>query len=304
MQTSQELKNIFKAISECKKDFVPLQKNKKGYGYYYVTLDVIIDMLNMVLPKHGLGFVQFPSITGNDYTLTTRVFHESGEWMEDTINFPLTDIAKANDTQKLGASLTYFRRYTISSIFGIAADEDVDGNISTALELDTIQKKQFNEQQRQSQYKQVNYQNNYQSRSQNFKQQEVVKENFLTKEKYENLYLTNDEACNEILKALSVEEYKNSFVLTDKTKEFINSKVDEGTFATKEEYLSYVKRVSSVNRKKIDANLSEQQDVKDEQKENTEAKTDNSFQSQSNSRVDSFSGDISTQEPVEEASLF
>ena len=129
MQTSQEVSNLFKALCECKKDFVPLPKNKKGYGYSYTPLDSVIDMLNNVLPKHGINFVQFPSTMGDNYALTTRVFHVSGEWMEDTIIFNMTEISKANDTQKLGASITYFRRYALSAIFGIASDEDIDGNI-------------------------------------------------------------------------------------------------------------------------------------------------------------------------------
>ena len=64
--------------------------------------------------------------------LTTRVFHESGEWLEDQILMTDTELqGKANDTQKLGASITYFRRYVLSSIFGVSADEDVDGNLAS-----------------------------------------------------------------------------------------------------------------------------------------------------------------------------
>lgn len=39
---------------------------------------------------------------------------------------------KANDTQKIGASITYYRRYALSAIFGVSADEDVDGNLANA----------------------------------------------------------------------------------------------------------------------------------------------------------------------------
>jgi hypothetical protein len=42
---------------------------------------------------------------------------------------------KTNDTQKVGASITYFRRYALSSIFGVAADEDVDGNLNNAKQV-------------------------------------------------------------------------------------------------------------------------------------------------------------------------
>jgi hypothetical protein len=86
-------------------------------------------MLREVLPKHGLWFMQMPTRTNDKSTLTTRVFHTSGEWIEDSIEMPDTELKGGNNTQKVGASITYFRRYALSSIFGVASDEDVDGNI-------------------------------------------------------------------------------------------------------------------------------------------------------------------------------
>ena len=258
MQTSNEVTNIFKAICECKKDFLPLQKNKQGYGYKYVTLDAVIDMLNTVLPKHGLGFVQFPSTNGCDYSLTTRVIHESGEWLEDTITFSLTEISKANDTQKLGASVTYFRRYTLSSIFGIAADEDVDGNVDTAIEMQNNQKKQFNEQQRYQQKQQPVKREQYVRQS----EPESVREerqSFLTKEKYNGVYITTDESCNEHIKRLVDETYKGSCVFSEKTKDFLNKKADNGEFKDCVDYIERFKNVSNINKKKIDERLAEEQ---------------------------------------------
>jgi hypothetical protein len=68
--------------------------------------------------------------------LTTRVFHTSGQWLEDSIEMTDTELSgKTNDTQKVGASITYFRRYALSSIFGVAADEDVDGNLNNAKQV-------------------------------------------------------------------------------------------------------------------------------------------------------------------------
>lgn len=242
MQTSQEVSNIFKAICECKKDFLPLQKNKQGYGYKYVTLDAVIDMLNTVLPKHGLGFIQFPSTNEGEYTLTTRVIHESGEWLEDTIKFNLTEISKANDTQKLGASVTYFRRYTLSTIFGIAADEDVDGNVDTAIELRNTQ---------QQQRKQFNEVSSYNQQSQK-QQADQQKQSFFVKRKENELYLTTNDDVNTELENLINEVYKDEKVLSEKTIQFIISKCDANAFGTVNEYLTYVKRASSSNKKRID----------------------------------------------------
>ena len=132
MRTSEETTNLMKAMIASAPEIKSISKNKQAYGYKYATLDSLIDMLRDVLPKHGLWFTQIPTRTEEESVLTTRVFHESGEWLEDSILMTDTELqGKANDTQKLGASITYFRRYVLSSIFGVSADEDVDGNLAS-----------------------------------------------------------------------------------------------------------------------------------------------------------------------------
>ena len=132
MQTSEQTSNLLKAMIEAAPEISSISKSKQAYGYKYATLDSLIDMLRLVLPKHGLWFMQMPTRFDGKSTLTTRVFHESGEWIEDSIEMTDTELqGKANDTQKVGASITYFRRYALSSIFGVASDEDVDGNLNS-----------------------------------------------------------------------------------------------------------------------------------------------------------------------------
>lgn len=132
MNTSQETTNILKAMVNAAPEISSIGKSKQAYGYKYATLDSLIDMLRSVLPKHGLWFMQMPTRCDGKSILTTRVFHNSGEWIEDSIEMTDTELSgKTNDTQKVGASITYFRRYALSAIFGVAADEDVDGNIET-----------------------------------------------------------------------------------------------------------------------------------------------------------------------------
>ena len=132
MRTSEETTNLMKAMIASAPEIRSIAKSKQAYGYKYATLDSLIDMLREVLPKHGLWFTQIPTRSEEESVLTTRVFHESGEWLEDSILMTDTELqGKANDTQKLGASITYFRRYVLSSIFGVSADEDVDGNLAS-----------------------------------------------------------------------------------------------------------------------------------------------------------------------------
>ena len=141
MITSETTTNLFKALIESAPEIQSISKSKQAYGYKYATLDSLIDMLRAALPKHGLWFAQMPTRSDGKSALTTRVFHVSGEWLEDSIEMTDTELqGKANDTQKVGASITYFRRYALSSIFGVAADEDVDGNMNNAKPAKPAQK--------------------------------------------------------------------------------------------------------------------------------------------------------------------
>ena len=58
--------------------------------------------------------------------LTTRLIHASGEWIEDTLIMPIPVVGKSNDAQAYGAALTYARRYALTAMLGIVADEDMD----------------------------------------------------------------------------------------------------------------------------------------------------------------------------------
>lgn len=131
MRTSETTAELIKAMIEAAPEISSIGKSKQAYGYKYATLDNLIDMLRAVLPKHGLWFIQMPTRTGDKSALSTMVIHSSGEWIEDTIEMTDTELqGKVNDTQKIGASITYYRRYALSAIFGVSADEDVDGNVN------------------------------------------------------------------------------------------------------------------------------------------------------------------------------
>lgn len=130
MITSNEVNEIYKALILARAEIAPVAKTKSAGGRYrYATLDSLIDMLALTLPKYGLGWVQSLSVSPTcTPMLATRIIHESGQWIEDTVPLPNTKLqGGANESQELGASITYFKRYSLSAMFGIATDEDTDG---------------------------------------------------------------------------------------------------------------------------------------------------------------------------------
>ena len=130
MKSSESIKNLASALCKAQTKIKNLYPSSKGYGYDYVPLEKEIDMLKSTLPEFGLSYIQLP-VGGNDGAtvgLTTRIMHESGEWLEETAEFPITDMKGVNKTQAGGAAITYFRRYALISAFGVTGDKDVDAS--------------------------------------------------------------------------------------------------------------------------------------------------------------------------------
>ena len=120
------MKNIYKALANFQQEVPVIHKGTTGYGYSYADLPAIFEVINPLLKKNGLGFTQL--IIGT--SLKTIVFHvESGESLEGLSEIPQgVSLAKMNDFQVIGSAITYFRRYTLSSMLGLVTDKDSDAN--------------------------------------------------------------------------------------------------------------------------------------------------------------------------------
>lgn len=93
----------------------------------YASLDAILDAARPVLSKHGLALSQEPVFDDGKAGVVTRIIHAGGESRESTLLLPLRD----QSAQGVGSALTYARRYAVSSVLGIAADDDDDGEIAS-----------------------------------------------------------------------------------------------------------------------------------------------------------------------------
>lgn len=130
MKTSESITKIApallraqKAISFASKDAVnPHLKSK------YADLPSVIDAVKVALNDSGIMFSQ--TATDSEpatLRLTTRLIHESGEWIEDTATMPITK----TDPQGFGSAMTYARRYCLAAITGLYQDDD-DGQKASA----------------------------------------------------------------------------------------------------------------------------------------------------------------------------
>jgi hypothetical protein len=121
------MKQLFKALAGFQREVKPIHKGTKGFGYTYADLPTILEKINPLLEKHGLGFTQIINSHDGENYLNTLVFHvETGELIESNCIIKEISLAKMNEYQVFGSGVTYFRRYTLSSMLGLVTDKDID----------------------------------------------------------------------------------------------------------------------------------------------------------------------------------
>ena len=126
MRTSESICKLAVALLSAQKaiTFAAKDTNNQFFKTKYADLPCVIDAIKKPLNDAGIVFVQSASPSEPGYlAMTTRLIHESGEWIEDTATLPLP---KA-DPQGYGSASTYARRYALAAITGLYQDDD-DGN--------------------------------------------------------------------------------------------------------------------------------------------------------------------------------
>lgn len=122
---------MFKAFSKAQSQIDNILADTDMNGLFkYAELHQVISVLRKPFSENGLSYTQIPSgrkttdgITV-DY-LTTMIMHESGQYISGTMVLPVSPADAENSViQKLGAAITYARRYMLMSMTGIAQVDD------------------------------------------------------------------------------------------------------------------------------------------------------------------------------------
>lgn len=90
----------------------------------YVKLDDIMSAVRPVLAKYGCYIEQH--LAGD--SVITRIVHTSGQFIASKLHYQTWEANQVNNLQRLGGGLTYLKRYAISAILNIVADDDTDGD--------------------------------------------------------------------------------------------------------------------------------------------------------------------------------
>src|SRR5258706_14804955 len=104
--------------------------------FRYASLASGLDLVRKALGKHEIATVQTTSIDQEDglIRLTTVLAHSSGEWVSS--DWPVCPVGETAAPHKMGAALTYARRYALFTLVGIAGEDDLDAPDLPGLKLD------------------------------------------------------------------------------------------------------------------------------------------------------------------------
>jgi hypothetical protein len=103
--------------------------------FRYAPLSSGLDIVRKGLGRYEIATIQTTAIDKDAglLRLTTVLAHSSGEWISS--EWPVCPIADIASAQRMGAALTYARRYALFTLVGIAGEDDLD-----APDLDTTSK--------------------------------------------------------------------------------------------------------------------------------------------------------------------
>jgi hypothetical protein len=96
------------------------------FTFRYASLASGLDLVRKALGKYEIATVQTTSIDQDAglIRLTTVLAHSSGEWVSS--DWPVCPVAETAAPHKMGAALTYARRYALFTLVGIAGEDDLD----------------------------------------------------------------------------------------------------------------------------------------------------------------------------------
>src|ERR1700722_6793284 len=94
--------------------------------FSYAPLSSGLDIVRKTLGQHEIAPVQTTAVdqTTGMINLTTLLAHASGEWIAS--DWPVCSVIETETPHRMGAALTYARRYALFTLVGIAGEDDLD----------------------------------------------------------------------------------------------------------------------------------------------------------------------------------
>lgn len=122
---SQNLNELLSALAKAQGQISHAKKDKKNpfFKSSYADLASVWEACRNELSANGLAVIQTVEGNKEQMYLVTILGHASGQYIKSKLPLLLTKF----DPQSQGSAITYARRYALSAMIGICADEDDDG---------------------------------------------------------------------------------------------------------------------------------------------------------------------------------
>src|SRR4051795_7975569 len=117
-----ELQNPEKSLTAIIQSPFPREAER---SFRYASLSSGLDLVRKSLGRHEIATVQTTAIdeTAGLIRLTTTLAHSSGEWLAS--DWPVCPVSETAAPHRMGAALTYARRYALFTLVGIAGEDDL-----------------------------------------------------------------------------------------------------------------------------------------------------------------------------------
>lgn len=129
---SEQINELAAALAKAQGQFPKVRKSKTAnvkhkngggeHSYSYADLADVLEAVRKPLSETGLALLQLIEPAERHLFLRTQLLHTSGQFLDSVYPLPA-----GLDAQGMGSAITYARRYTISAMLGIAAEDDDDG---------------------------------------------------------------------------------------------------------------------------------------------------------------------------------
>ena len=124
MQRSDNIGALAAALAKAQAALKPAAKDATNphFKSRYADLAAVMEACRVPLTANGLAVSQSAEAQDARVTITTLLLHSSGEWLSSA----LTLTARDASPQSVGSAISYGRRYGLSCVVGVTADDDDD----------------------------------------------------------------------------------------------------------------------------------------------------------------------------------
>src|SRR5215208_2490525 len=135
-RSSESIGTIAAALAQAQLELINPEKSLTGTipgmtpkgdrSFRYAPLSSGLDLVRKSLGRHEIATVQTTAIDieAGLIRLTTVLAHSSGEWISS--EWPVCAVSETATPHRMGAALTYARRYALFTLVGIAGEDDLD----------------------------------------------------------------------------------------------------------------------------------------------------------------------------------